>query len=275
MFVVIIFIFGLIFGSFTNAYIWRDHQQSITKSKKIKKQLSIINGRSQCINCGHVLAAKDLVPLLSWLSLKGKCRYCKTPVSAQYPAVELATAVLFAVSHVFWPFALNGLGVASLVVWLFCVVMLMALFLCDLKWMLLPNRMVAILTGGAIGLVILQAVNVSSLGALLQPVLGGLVLASIFWALFQISKGRWIGGGDVKIAFSLGLIAGSPTKALLVIFLASLLGTLIVAPLLLSKKLKMHTKIPFGCFLIPAVIIVFLFGSSIIDRYLHKILYLN
>ena len=99
MIVLILFVFGLIFGSFVNAYVWR-----------FKKRKNWVSERSICPNCKHVLRAKDLVPVLSWLSLRGKCRYCKKPISAQYPAVELFTALLFALSYAFWPYSLTLLG---------------------------------------------------------------------------------------------------------------------------------------------------------------------
>lgn len=264
MIVLILFVFGLIFGSFVNAYVWR-----------FKKRKNWVSERSICPNCKHVLHAKDLVPVLSWLSLRGKCRYCKKPISAQYPAVELLTALLFALSYAFWPYPLTLLGWLAFISWLGCLVVFMALLVYDLKWKLLPNKMVLPLTILASILVTLLAILNSSWLGLFWSVVSGLVFFVIFWALFQVSDGRWIGGGDVKMSYALGLIAGSIINVFLLIFLASVIGTFLVLPLLVSKKLNTRSKIPFGPLLIIATIIVFLFGSQMIDWYTKTFLFMG
>ena len=264
MIVLILFVFGLIFGSFVNAYVWR-----------FKKRKNWVSERSICPNCKHVLRAKDLVPVLSWLSLRGKCRYCKKPISAQYPAVELFTALLFALSYAFWPYSLTLLGWLAFISWLGCLVVFMALLVYDLKWKLLPNKMVLPLTILASILVTLLAILNSSWLGLFWSVVSGLVFFAIFWALFQVSDGRWIGGGDVKMSYALGLIAGSIINVFLLIFLASVIGTFLVLPLLVSKKLNARSKIPFGPLLIIATIIVFLFGSQMIDWYTKTFLFMG
>ena len=96
---------GLCAGSFVNALVWRLHEQK--RSKKADKKLSILNGRSMCVHCRHELTWYDLIPLFSWLLLRGKCRYCKKPISWQYPIVELATAAVFVLSYIFWPNPVN------------------------------------------------------------------------------------------------------------------------------------------------------------------------
>jgi len=264
MIVLILFVFGLIFGSFVNAYVWR-----------FKKRKNWVSERSICPNCKHVLHAKDLVPVLSWLSLRGKCRYCKKPISAQYPAVELLTALLFALSYAFWPYPLTLLGWLAFISWLGCLVVFMALLVYDLKWKLLPNKMVLPLTILASILVTLLAILNSSWLGLFWSVVSGLVFFVIFWVLFQFSDGRWIGGGDVKMSYALGLIAGSIINVFLLIFLASVIGTFLVLPLLVSKKLNARSKIPFGPLLIIATIIVFLFGSQMIDWYTKTFLFMG
>src|SRR5260221_566501 len=106
MTIVALILLGLTFGSFINALVWRLHKQNEDSAKEQKvPNLSIATGRSMCPNCYHELAAKDLIPVLSWLSLGGKCRYCRQPISWQYPLVELLTAGLFTVSYIYWPWA--------------------------------------------------------------------------------------------------------------------------------------------------------------------------
>jgi len=104
MIVVVLVVLGLCLGSFVNALVWRIHEQDRLTGKKKKPhkkqldRLSILHGRSMCPDCHHELKPKDLVPLFSWLSLHGKCRYCHKPISWQYPVVELLTAGLFVFS---------------------------------------------------------------------------------------------------------------------------------------------------------------------------------
>ena len=260
-----IFIFGLIFGSFINALVWRIH----------KKRKWWGSERSICPNCKHRLSAKDLIPVLSWVALRGKCRYCHKPISAQYPIVELLTAFLFMISYKFFPFALSSVfGWLIFVLWLFILIILVALFVYDYKWLILPNKLVVALTISAVLFSIFITLQKQSLWYLLQALFAGLIFFAIFLALFQASGGKWIGGGDVKIAFALGVLAGTPINMFLLIFLASMVGTLMVLPSLITKNLKLNSKISFGPLLIMATITVFLFGSLIISWYTQTFLYL-
>lgn len=269
---------GLAFGSFINALVWRLHQQQLPKKKQLLSQteLSIVKGRSVCTNCKHKLAWYDLVPVLSWLTLRGKCRYCKIPISIQYPIIEVITAVLFVVSYSFWPLGLESLfDQVYFGAWLASLVGLVALVVYDIKWMLLPNRIVFPLIGLASIGVVIRALSSDSTTSTLLNALGGLAVAGgIFFTLFQISNGKWIGGGDVKLGFALGLMLGSPSLAFLMLFSASLLGLIVTLPAVALKKTDFSSKIPFGPFLIMATIIAKLFGDSVIDWYSTTFLYL-
>jgi prepilin signal peptidase PulO-like enzyme (type II secretory pathway) len=98
---------------------------------------------------------------------------------------------------------------------------------------------------------------------LASSAVGGVVISGIFYVLFQISKGQWIGGGDVKLAFMLGLLAGSPLGAILVIFLASVFGTLVALPLMATGRAGRSSQLPFGPFLLLATVIVVIFGGRL------------
>lgn len=267
MIIAALVILGLCFGSFVNALVWRLHEQA-KASKKKNEALSITKGRSMCPQCKHELAGRDLVPVLSWLSLGGKCRYCKKPISKQYPLVELATAGLFVASYIWWPVAFSSPQKAIFVLWLALLVGLMALLVYDLKWLLLPNRLVYPLTAVALAI---AAVAVGSadepLRAAVDVVLAVAVGGGIFYVLFQVSDGRWIGGGDVKLGWLLGLVAATPARSILIIFIAALLGSLVSVPLMARHKMERNSVIPFGPFLIVAAIIVQLFGSDILTWY--------
>lgn len=278
MVIVILGIAGLCLGSFVNALVWRLHSISTETSKKKPSQrylaqLSVARGRSMCPHCKHQLAAQDLIPILSWLMLKGKCRYCKQPISVQYPAVELATAAFFIVSYLWWPVALNGAQISIFVLWLVLLVGFMALIVYDLRWLLLPNRIIYPLGAIAAAMSIIEVSTATRPAiALVNLILAVAVGGGIFYVLFQVSAGKWIGGGDVKLGWLLGLVAGTPGRSLLLIFLAAVLGSLFSVPLLATQRLKRTSTIPFGPFLIIAAIIVQLYGASILVWYQRTIL---
>lgn len=269
-----IFLFGLAFGSFVNALVWRVHEQATSSAKRANKELSITKGRSMCPHCKHRLHAKDLIPIFSWLWLKGKCRYCHKSISWQYPLVELVTAGLFVLSYLVWPHSFDLLGSLQLAVWLLCITIFMALVVYDMRWMILPDRVVlplTILAAVQIGLLTAQQ---GSVNVLIGGLLGVLCLAGLFYVLFQVSDGKWIGGGDVKLGVSLGLLVGGPAKALAVLFLAACLGTICTLPLLVLGKKKASQQLPFGPFLIAATIIIYLFGTGLVAWYKKQFLLL-
>lgn len=273
----VLILLGLVLGSFVNALVWRLHEQETIREGKSKDKakllqaVSIARGRSMCPACHHELAAKDLVPVLSWLSLRGKCRYCQKPISWQYPLVELLTAVLFLVSYLFWPYVWQGLGIYLFVFWLIFMVAFMALAVYDLRWQILPNKIIFPLIVLAIIQVLGQLVFYGgSLGFLLGLLYAVLIDSGIFYVLFQLSRGAWIGGGDVKLGVVLGILATGPFRAVLLLFLASCLGSLASIPLLAAGKRK--ARISFGPFLLAAAVLVVLFGDSIISWYTRTLL---
>jgi prepilin signal peptidase PulO-like enzyme (type II secretory pathway) len=272
MIIAVLLVFGLVLGSFVNALVWRAHEQEGQKNPD--KKLSILHGRSMCPHCKHELAAKDLVPVLSWLSLGGRCRYCSKPISEQYPLVEALVAASFVASYIWWPVTLGGTQTAIFVVWLAILVGLAALLVYDLKWLLLPNRIVYPLTIAAALMAVLRIADDAHPGAaLLKTVLAVVIAGGIFYVLFQVSDGKWIGGGDVKLGWLLGLVVGTPSKSILLLFLASLMGSLVSLPLLLQHKVKRDSTIPFGPFLIVAAVIVQLFGADVLNWYRQTFIY--
>lgn len=265
MIIAILVILGLCFGSFVNAYVWRTY-----KSKKSGKlnNLSVWRGRSICPSCHHVLAGKDLIPVFSWLALGGRCRYCKKPISLQYPVVELIAAVLFVLSYIYWPHTFNREGITLFVIWLLFVLGFVILAVYDLRWRLLPNRIVAPLIALAILQILVKLIFFGGGFSLLVGSFWGLLFsAGLFYGLFIVSKGTWIGGGDVKLAVVLGLLLGGPAEAILMVFLASLIGCVVSVVLILGKRLKLNSRIAFGPLLLAATIICYLFGIHIIDWY--------
>ncbi|HSH55660.1 MAG TPA: prepilin peptidase [Candidatus Limnocylindrales bacterium] len=283
MVILTLIVFGLCLGSFVNALVWRLYKQmELEEAGPVKKvahkqklsheELSIAKGRSMCSHCHHPLAAKDLVPVLSYLSLGGTCRYCRKPI-ADTPSAELLTPLLFVVSYVAWPYGLTDKGLVLFIFWLVFLVGFVALTIYDFKWYLLPDKIVFPLIGLAVLQVLVVAVLYGGgLPTVIHAVLGVAVGSGLFYVLFQVSDGRWIGGGDVKLGIVLGLLAGSASKAFLVIFIASLLGTLIAVPLLAVGKASRTSHLPFGPFLLAGLFVTVLFGDRLVGWYLRLFL---
>jgi prepilin signal peptidase PulO-like enzyme (type II secretory pathway) len=254
-----LFIFGLCVGSFVNALTWR-----------LRNKRNWVNERSECTHCRHQLAPKDLIPVISWLTLRGKCRYCHKPIEDS-PWVELLTGVSFAASYAFWPYNFDMLGVLLFVTWLLALIIMFALLTYDYKWMLLPNKLIwPLLVLASLHAIVKLANDSTSLTGIMSSIL---VSAGLFYALFQLSKGKWIGGGDVKLGLGIGLLLTSPTISLLMLFIASSLGSLTAVPALVRGKAKAKMKLPFGPFLIIATIIVYLFGPNLLTWY-QNLLYI-
>lgn len=261
-------IFGLIIGSFLNAVVWRLHEQkqgSKSKDQKSGRNLSIAYGRSMCPHCGYTLEPRDLVPVLSWLWLRGKCRKCHQPISVQYPLVELLTAILFGLSYlVLRPE--DVLGWLSFGLWLAVLAMLIVLTIYDLRWMLLPDVVVlpAVITTAL--LVVVEAIWSHSFHVVLGPVIAALLASGGFYALAAVSKGKWMGGGDIKLAFLMGLLLGLQ-KLTLAMFIGFDTAALVGVTLIILRLRRRTDYIPFGPFLAGATVVAYLFGSQLISWY--------
>jgi len=261
------FVLGLCFGSFALATAWR-----------IKKNKDFVRDTSECEHCKHKLAAKDLVPLLSWLSLGGKCRYCRKRLSPLMPLAELLGGVLFAASYAFWPYSLNsGLYVARFALWCIALILLLILFLYDAQWYTLPNKIMYPLWAVSTAYFVTFFIKDPSL-TLLAKLAGAVAIAAgIFYLIYayaEWTKKQLIGFGDVRLGVAIGLLVWQPLHAGLVLFIASLLGIVVSIPSLIKGKKKLTSTLPFGPLLIIATVIVVLFGRQLVDWYVHTILML-
>ena len=257
--VILMILLGLCFGSFVNAAVWR-----------IKHKKDLVRARSQCTHCRHTLAWYDLIPVVSWIILRGKCRNCKKPISVQYPLVEIAVALLFVASYLFWPFALIGLTEWVIFgLWLVSCVILAILFIYDFKWLILPNSLTYPLIVVGIISAVLRLITAQDFSTVAFNVgFSVLALAGTYLLIFIWSRGKWIGFGDVKLCLALGLLLANWQLALMCLFLANLLGCVMVVPGMATHKLKRTSHIPFGPFLILGFIIAGLWGQQLIDWYL-------
>lgn len=241
---IIVFVIGLLIGSFLNSFVWR-YRKNILET--------IFSERSMCPLCGHALSPNDLVPLFSFMVLGGKCRYCRGPISWQYPFVELFFALLTLL--LYWQF---GLGI-SFGFYLLIGFILAALLVIDILDGVLPNGLVVSLLLVAVSFMILTSVN----GWIwLDAVVGGLFGFGFFMALWLITLGKGVGIGDIKLALVLGILSGTP-YIYYVIILSFFLGTLYVIPLLVIGKKHWKSKVPFGPFLILAYYLMLFLGDKI------------
>ncbi len=256
--IAIVGFYGLIYGSFINALVWRTHT-----GEKIGRE------RSHCPKCNKTLAVKDLFPVVSWLMLRGKCRYCGEPISKQYPIVEIITAISFMLSVAFLDKPEAVFGWAALIVWLAIVGQFIALAVYDLKWRLLPNSMVATLLVLVVMYQIVQAFAGAGLGEwLISPLIGAVSAFGFFYLLHILGKGAWMGGGDVKLVFVLGaLLGGWPTLIGLVLAfnIAALVSVVLIATKLRTRK----DVVPFGPFLLFGAWLAFLFADDIAEWYMR------
>ena len=306
MIVVLLSFLGLVMGSFAGAQVWRlrarqlrddeDRLDKLKSKRKLSKdeseekaylqaesktrrqersKLDVLldkagsQDRSRCLKCSHKLAWYDLLPLVSWLSTGGKCRYCRRTIGLYEPIVELVTAGLFVASYVFWPLALaSQLDWLVFVVWLIATVLMVVLFVYDKKWFILPDKINFSLVGVAAvfaGLVLLTGdVDSQRLASLAGSVA---IMSGLYLILYLLSSGAWIGFGDVKLGVGLGLLLGQWQLAFLALFLANLIGTLLVVPGLITGRLSRQSQVPFGPLLIAGTVLTVLFGQIIIDQF--------
>ncbi len=263
---IVLGVLGLCFGSFINALVWR-----------LKNNRNWVSERSECTHCHHVLAPLDLIPVVSWLLLRGKCHYCHKPIE-DTPWTEVIMGTLFVGSYLFWPTQLHlWYQWADFGLWLVFLVFLGALLLYDLRWYLLPDKLIYPLI--ALGLVdgLLRAVwlqHLSPLETVTGLAFGLLPIAGFYGLLYAASRGRWIGFGDVKLGAFMGLVLGWQ-GALLVLFLGNVIGTLVILPGLMSKTLNRQSRIPFGPFLIVGFITTGLFGNYLINWYISTYLFIR
>ena len=276
-------LFGLVLGSFAGATVWRlrarqlvadkkagepvDHKEYIQLKKLASEKVS--KDRSRCLHCGYELKWFDLIPLVSWLSLKGKCRNCRKPIGRMEPLIELGTAVFFVASFLFWPVELaSSLQIAIFVIWLVSGVGLAVLFAYDAKWFLLPDRVNFAVIGLGLVSAILTIIGSHDVIGALVSVLGSVaILSGLYFVLYIASKGRWIGFGDIKLGLGLGLLLADWKLAIIALFFANLIGCFIVIPLMITGKLKRDSRVPFGPLLIAGAIVTKLVGVTIAEFY--------
>ena len=252
IFYIFIFVFGLIVGSFLNCVIYR-----------LEEKESFLKGRSYCPKCRHKLSWLDLIPVFSFLILRGKCRYCSSKIAIQYILVELSTAILFLL------LLLNSQNIPYLIYGTIITSFLIIIFVYDLKYYIIPDRVIfpAILAIGIWYLLASIFLNFYTRQEILNVIFSAFGTAGFFLFIILISKGKWMGLGDVKLAFLMGLFLGFP-KILLGLILAFWSGAIIGIITIILKKKKLSAEIPFAPFLVFGTLVSFFWGQEVINWYL-------
>jgi leader peptidase (prepilin peptidase)/N-methyltransferase len=276
-------ILGLVMGSFAGASMWRLRARQLVEDKadgekvdknefKMLEPLSKVrftDDRSKCLHCGHRLKWYDLLPLFSWIGTGGKCRYCHEKIGRFEPVIELGVGAFFVASYVFWPEAIHTVPqMAYFILWLLSGVLLAILFAYDLKWSILPNRVMFPLiavAAAAAAFTIFGSLDI--LDTIINMVVAVFLLSGLYLILWLVSKGQWIGFGDVKLGLALALLLSDWKLAFIALFSANLIGCLIVIPGMLSGKLTRRTRVPFGPLLILGALVAVLWGNTILAWY--------
>lgn len=282
--VAIFFVFGLAFGSFANVVIWR-----------LPRKESLAYPSSHCTQCNHELKSYDNIPLISYLVLGGKCRYCKTPISVRYPIIELMSALLWAVT----PFiCTNLLQALTCSVFLY---LLLVLSWIDFDTKTLPNKLVgllAIIGIGGIGLSYLPPVNAlnfywvqsylapqtlpffgAARGVQASPALAAIIgvlatggpAALVAWVYSLTTKKQGFGMGDIKLLAVIGLYLGA--FGALVLPMAAIIALMVIIVLSFSnRKVSLSSKIPFGPFIALGTFVILMIGPSVWLWYMQTLL---
>lgn len=240
---------GLLVGSYLNVV-----------AHRLPRDESTVRPRSRCPRCGHPVRARDNIPVLSYLLLRGRCRDCNHSIGWRYPAVEASTGALFAGC-----FLRFGRDPATLVAALF-VALVIALGLIDFDHFLLPDRITY--PGIFLGLALSPFASwTSPLSSAVGALLGGGVLLALIGIWYLLRGYLGMGLGDPKMLAMVGAFLGLPGM-LVCLFLASLIGSLTSALLLLRGKAGLQTKLPFGVYLAISGLLTLFAGPSLVDWYL-------
>ena len=272
------FLLGIIIGSFLNVVILRFNTGKTTR------------GRSACMSCKTTLTWRELIPVLSFLFQKGRCKTCKTRVSVQYPLVELATGILFVLNFWYWLGTANSLPELVLSVGLTTSILacLVVIFVYDLRHKIIPDLFSFTAWGLSIVYVVMMSfvgggtsaftdtvntqmyrtwipafAGMTTVSTVIPSIFAGLFFYFIIWAIWRLSKGRMIGLGDAKLLLTIGTLLGF-VLGLSAIFISVWIATVYAGYLLLKqylnkkgKHITMKTEIPFGPFLIIGFLIVY------------------
>jgi len=247
---IVSFILGSAVGSFLNVVI----------DRTIRKE-SIL-GRSYCDHCRVTLSMLDLIPVISFITLSAKCRYCKKSLSFQYPLVEALTGLLFVIS--FYTLSVSGnMGAALLIYYFFLISVFIIVAVIDIKFSLVPTTYVFF----ASLIALFYNFFFLDINIFIQNVVAAFLSALFFLIIVVVTRGKGMGEGDIIIGFLIGMVLGIPSASL-AIFSAFLLGSVISLILIAVRKKRFGQTIPFAPFLVAGFLLSLFWGEAILKWYL-------
>lgn len=281
-------LFGAGLGSFAGAQVWRLRARQLVEEKKAgeevdeaeyKRLLPLTKNkgrkdRSIDLDTGRQLAWYDLIPVVSWLMLRGKSRYSGKPIGYFEILMEVGLAVFFVLLYAFWPNEIDSVAeVGKFGIWLVAGVIFAIQFGTDFKWKILWTALNYLLIGLGVVYTLIVALDTGEYTATIGSSLGAVaVLGGLYFMLYAISQERWVGLGDVYLGVALGLLLADWQLALVALFLANLIGSLVVLPGLMLGRLSRKAQVPFGPLLIVGATIAMLVGEQMIDWYIGLLL---
>lgn len=256
----LIFLLGVTVGSFLNVIVFR------TRSGR-----SIVHGRSRCRDCEVPIRPADMIPVVSYILLRGRCRNCKHIISIQYPLVELFTGVIFLLFFLRYVYGFSTPANLTADVWIAYLLrdfiftgFLIVLFVYDLKYILILDRFTVP------AMIVALLLNLWIGAPPISLLLGALVLAGFFGIQFALSGGAWVGGGDIRMGALMGFMLGIE-QGLVALLIAYTLGAFSGIFLILTRQAKLRSQIPMGSFLSIATFIMLFSGNLIVDTFLRLI----
>lgn len=230
---------GLVMGSFGNVVIGRVPSRET------------LGGRSHCVHCKKTLSPAELIPVLSWVFLRGKCFGCKKPISMQYPIIELLMGVLFVIAAVHTSFQLLPAVLLCIVFWAMLLITVI-----DLQTQMIPDALTIVLALSGF------FYHWASMGIIaFDAMVLGVAFLGVQWLM---SRGRWIGTGDLFLIGALGLLLGAWQLMAVGLFVGYIVGAVIAGMLLLTKKISRNAHVPFGPFLITGAFVALVWGEEIL-----------
>jgi prepilin signal peptidase PulO-like enzyme (type II secretory pathway) len=279
---ILLFVFGAAFGSFLNVLAVRYNPDRLLLVGEV------VGGRSRCSYCRKTLRWFELIPLVSFALQRGRCRHCGKRISFQYPLVEILSGLIF----VLVPIRLNFYHLPPTTYhlltafWLLVFLTLLLISLVDFRLSLIPDEANLFLAALGAIIIILSAVSFGPAhGSLLDGYAAffglrqniwlnhfaaAVFAAAFFLALILLTKGKGMGAGDLKLAAAMGLVFGWP-DVMLMVFASFVVGAIVGASLVIAKKKKLKSALPFGPFLALASFLFFLFGGQLIQLYLGSL----
>ncbi len=274
---------GAACGSFAGAQLWRLRASQLVEDKEAgekvnekeyKRLLPLtkqkgLKDRSIDLDTGKQLAWYDLIPIVSWLALRGKSRYSGKPIGIFEFLMEIGVAAFFVLTYVFWPSPLTSpIEIAKFVIWLIAGVILAIQFATDYKWQILWTWLSCALIALGFVYAALTIISAPDTWDAFVSVAGSVsILGGLYFILYLVSRERWVGLGDAILGLGLGLLLADWMLAFIALFMANLIGTIVVLVGFAMRKIKRGQHVPFGPFFIAGTIIALLFGDMIIRWY--------